>query len=306
MRKLLNRLGVLASVLGAVFVIVRLISGWPEFREHLAVSEPLLLLVALMLAIFGMLAIAIPWRLAMLITLGGERVPHLGDTVKMYFLGEVAKYVPGGVWAVVGRGELLWRRGVRRSHAYSSVVLSLGALYLACALVTVVLGVAVSAGAPRSRMWILAAVLGLALLGLHHRVLRTLAAAGDRLVRRPLDLRIPSWAWSLTLVASYVPAWALVGAATWTAARALGNSGPYLPIFFATTLSWLAGFALVPAPGGIGAREATFVLASGGFLGPVAPATAILARVLFMLVDLGGAVIASTRGTRARAPESQA
>jgi uncharacterized membrane protein YbhN (UPF0104 family) len=305
MRKFLNRFGVLASVLGTVFVIVRLISGWPELQEHLAVSEPLLLLLSLILAICGMLAIAIPWRLAMLITLGGSRVPHLGDTVRMYFLGEVAKYVPGSVWAVVGRGELLWRQGVRRSHAYSSVVLSLGALYLGCALLTVVLGIIMSVGAPGSRMWILAGVLGLALLGLHHRVLRTLAAAADRLVRHPLDLRIPSWAWSLMLVASYIPAWVLVGAATWTAARALGNSSPYLPIFFATTLSWLAGFALVPAPGGIGAREATFVLASGAFLGPVAPATAILARVLFMLVDLGGAVLASTTGTRARAPESQ-
>ena len=52
-------------------------------------------------------------------------------------------------------------------------------------------------------------------------------------------------------------------------------------------MSWIIGF-ITPAPGGIGVREAVFVAIAGVAAGPAA-AAAILARVLFVLVDGSGA-----------------
>jgi len=54
-------------------------------------------------------------------------------------------------------------------------------------------------------------------------------------------------------------------------------------------VSWIIGF-ITPAPGGIGVREAVFVAVAGVAAGPAA-AAAILARVLFVVIDGSGAGI---------------
>jgi uncharacterized membrane protein YbhN (UPF0104 family) len=57
-------------------------------------------------------------------------------------------------------------------------------------------------------------------------------------------------------------------------------------------LSWVVGFVLVPVPGGVGVREAAFVaLVGGGVPSGVRATIAIVARLVFMLVDALGAVL---------------
>jgi uncharacterized membrane protein YbhN (UPF0104 family) len=58
-------------------------------------------------------------------------------------------------------------------------------------------------------------------------------------------------------------------------------------VALAAVVSWIIGF-VTPAPGGLGVREAVFVALAGVAAGPAA-AAAILARVLFVLVDGVGA-----------------
>ena len=60
-----------------------------------------------------------------------------GRMLAWYFVGELGKYLPGGVWPVLGRGELARRGGVAPARAYASVALSLVTLYLAAMLVAV-------------------------------------------------------------------------------------------------------------------------------------------------------------------------
>ena len=62
---------------------------------------------------------------------------------------------------------------------------------------------------------------------------------------------------------------------------------PIARVALAAIVSWIIGF-ITPAPGGIGVREAVFVAFAGVAAGPAA-AAAILARVLFVLVDGSGA-----------------
>ena len=74
-------------------------------------------------------------------------------------------------------------------------------------------------------------------------------------------------------------------------------------ILFATPVSWVVGFIVVGAPGGLGVREATFAAILAGAVPPgVAPAVAIVARVVFMGVDTLGAVLVSA--SRGREPAS--
>ena len=63
---------------------------------------------------------------------------------------------------------------------------------------------------------------------------------------------------------------------------------------FITSASWLAGFVVVGVPGGIGIRESVFTALAGTALTPgVAVSLALASRVVFIAVDLVGALVAN-------------
>jgi uncharacterized membrane protein YbhN (UPF0104 family) len=140
-------------------------------------------------------------------------------------------------------------------------------------------------------MWVLLLLpVGLALL--HHRPLTWMVELAEKAMKRKLDVRIPPWSESLKLIALYLPAWVLIGTATWCVARAFDPSVSWLTIAPAAMLSWVVGFVLVPVPGGVGVREAAFVALVGGTVPSGVRATiAVVARLAFMLVDALGALI---------------
>jgi uncharacterized membrane protein YbhN (UPF0104 family) len=297
--QLSTAVGVLIAVAGGVFVVRAIADQCGQVRRTLWHARPAWLLAGALLAAGAMVAIALPWRRALAL-LGAEPSPRA--TLVWYFLGEIGKYVPGGIWPVVGRAELARRGGIARVAAYVSVALSLGALYLSAMLLSaVLLPLRFLRAGGTAWLWVLVLLpIGLALL--HHRPLAWLVARAERLLHRELDVRIPRWSASLRLVVIYVPSWLLVGTSTWCIARAFASNASWLTIAPAAVLSWAVGFALVPVPGGIGVREAAFVALVGGAL-PVGTrgAIAITARLAFMLADAGGAAIGAALLRRARA-----
>ncbi len=292
--------GVGLGGLAMVFVARTLLRDRAEIGEAAAAASPGWLLAAIGLAVVGMTAIAIPWRRAIQIL--GDDLPAR-QVVARYYVGELGKYLPGGVWPIVGRGELARGGGVRRAAAYGSVALSLAALYLA-AMFAVVLGLPVLLGGDGDNGSLLVLlVLPVGLVGLHPTALGWGLRVVQRLTGRAIDLVVPPWRTSLGLVARYLPAWMVIGVATWAVARALDPGAPPLEIAVAAILSWVVGFVLVPVPGGIGVREAVFVAAAGSLAPGIAAAVAVVARVTFVLVDVVGALIGSAVMRRSADPD---
>ena len=249
--------GVAIALVCAAFVGKRLADEWPEARHALASASIGWIVLGVVLAAAGMLTVAFGWR-AVLLFLGHD-VPA-DRVVRMYFAGEIGKYVPGMVWAVVGRAELATRADVPRRAAYTSVAMSLAFWYVAAA------------------GWA-AALVPLALIGVALVVVIVLLAK-------------PAF---VGLVLQYVPAWAFIGGATWCMARALDPHASLAHVVPATAAAWLAGFLVVPAPGGAGVREAAFVALAGSLDGGIAASAAVLARLAFVTVDAVGAVVGTRR-----------
>jgi uncharacterized membrane protein YbhN (UPF0104 family) len=278
--------GLALAVIAVVFVLRTLLRDRDQIGDALAEAATGWLLVAFGVAAIGMLLIALPWRRAMRLV-GGD-LP-LGQVVARYFVGEIGKYVPGGVWPILGRGELARRHGVRRTAAYGSVALSLAALYLAAMFVVVALLPALLSGDDGSGPVGVVLLLPVGLVALHPRVLEALVRLVERAARRSITVELPAWRESVWLVALYVPAWLAIGTATWVVARALDPGAELLQVGAAAVLSWIVGFVLVPVPGGVGVREAAFVAAAGSLDPGIAAATAVAARATFVLVDALGA-----------------
>jgi uncharacterized membrane protein YbhN (UPF0104 family) len=234
-----------------------------------------------------MTAVGIPWR-AIIAALGEHH--SLGNTLRWYFPGQLGKYVPGGIWPVVGRGELAVKGGVSRTVAYASVALSLALTYLAAALTALVFLVAsvVLGDDAGGALWVLL-VLPLGLACLHPAVLTRLVATAERVLSREVAVEVPDYRTTLRLVLVHVPAWVLIGLATWLVALAFTPDPPVAQVLFAGVLSWIVGFVVVPVPGGIGVREAAFAAAAVSLSDDVAATVAIVSRLCFITADLLGA-----------------
>lgn len=277
------------AIVASAFVVRVLGREWDAAQQSLRRASAGWVAAAAVLALAAMVAMALPWR-RVLRSVGTTLT--LRHTLGLYFAGEIGKYLPGGVWPVVGRGELAHRAGLRRTNAYASVALSLVTLYLAAAMAGAVL-LAAGGAAAGGVLLVVAAAAVAGVVALHPRVLRVALALTSRVVRRPvLRLEPPPWPASLTLVALYLPAWALVAATTWCVARSLAPSAPFLQIGAAAVVSWLAGFVVVGVPGGVGVREAIFVALAGGLPDATAAAAAVVSRLLFVAVDAAGALVA--------------
>lgn len=280
--------GLVIGVAACAFVVNELASEWSRVRESLLDASPAWIAVGLVLCALGMTCVA--WAWTDVFTILGARVDR-GRTIAWYYVGELGKYVPGGVWPVLGRGELARRGGVPGPVAYASTALSLVTLYLSGMLVAVALLPFALGGQGPGAAALVLVLLPLGLGALHPRVLTPALDLVRRLTKRPLAVEIPPWRDSVVAVVRYAPAWVFNAAGTVAVAHAVApDDGSVARIAFATVLSWVAGLLAVPVPAGAGVRETVFIAASG-LPSELGATVAVATRVLFIVVDAGGALL---------------
>ena len=286
--KLASFAGILIGIAGVAFVIRTILTKREQVGDAFAQLNGITLIASLLLGLSAMTLIGYVWT-RMLVTRGHHAPPR--SAMAWYFAGQLGKYVPGGIWPIVGRAELAVRGGVPRPDAYAATGLSMVTTYLAAAL-------AICVGSLVSWTYPLVGILGLAgfLVGflafsnttLRRRVLAIL----NRVSPRATALTEPRRLLILTL--THLPAWILMSLSTTVTASAFGADIGIAHMLFITSVSWLAGFVVVGVPGGIGVRESVFTALAGTALTPgVAVSLALASRVVFIAVDLVGALVAN-------------
>lgn len=280
--------GVAIALGGLAFAVRALISG--DSTVSLAPERPALLGVAVVLGLFAMGTVGLNWW-AILRSLKTQ--PSIPKVIAAYYPGQLGKYLPGGLWPIVGRGELLFRTGTPRSVAYASVAISLLLTYLAAAVVAIPTGVTIAL-AGRSilvQVTVAAALLAAIAVVVHPKVFAIAERIATRLLHREWELEFPPWHVTIAIVATSTISWALIGLTTWLVASAYDVAWPIGSTISATALSWLAGFLVIPVPGGIGVREAAFIAAMPGPSEAEAALVAISARAVFVAADVAGALL---------------
>jgi len=258
----------------------------------------------------GMYAMLKTWQ----VTVAGLGSPlGLVPAGRIFFLGQLGKYVPGSIWPVVVQMELGADVGVPRATS----VLTLVFIYLlystSAALVSAVCLPWVTDLVP---IWLaaLAFLAGVALL--LPPVLNRLIAFGLRLLRqqRPPRMRsravFTSFGWALVM-------WACFGVHILALARDLHPPLTWHLVLLSVggyTLAWICGFLFVLAPAGGGVRELVLTALLAGTIGHDAGfAVALVSRLMMTVADLVCALAAAvslgpaklrqlrTRGERAEA-----
>jgi uncharacterized membrane protein YbhN (UPF0104 family) len=254
---------VLLAVLAVVAVVI--VDRWQEIRAVLTRLSLPTVGLAMVAALGSLLCSLLGWRAALAGL--GSRLP-LGGAMRVYFLGQLGKYVPGSVWSVVAQVELGRDYGVpRRSSGTAVVVATLSAL--ATGLAVAGAGLPMLGPDAYGRYGWTLFVLPVVLAVLWPPVLNRLIALALRLARRdPMPVLLDLGA--ITQVTGWsLAAWALYGVHVWLLALGVGAGGATLVLEATAAFAgaWCIGFLLVVAPAGAGAREAALV----GLLHPTMP-----------------------------------
>jgi uncharacterized membrane protein YbhN (UPF0104 family) len=285
-RALVSSIGLIIGLAGMAFLLRTMWTHRDEMKDSFSQLTWSSLVGAVFFAFMSMSYLG--WMWGRLLLRRGYKVPR-AQLVSWYYTGQLGKYVPGGVWAVVGRAEMAVRGGVPRADAYSVTGLSMFTTYSAAALCAA-LGSLLSWERPIiGAALLLALVFGLsvyAIAPLRQRLMGLLrkVTSGTNELTAPKDM--------LALTIVQVPAWIMISLSTTITAHAFGAEVGVLHMFFVSSLSWLIGFLVIGAPGGLGVRESIFTgLLSASIGTSTALSLAVASRMIFVSVDFLGALI---------------
>lgn len=289
------RLLVAAACIGFLAVQVREVSREMSLVDWLPASA--IVYACLAAPVFAATAwlLAFAWQL--LLRALGQDAPLLA-LARTLFLTQPAKYLPGNVGHHVGRLALA-RRSLQvpvgvciASLMQEGALLCLAAMLsaLACVVLQPWSIPAVTAGGwETGGPWLLAGAIGagLAVLALVNAVRGSSRLPDIRGLRWMLDAA-PSWPTTVRTTPLYMVASLLNGAGLLLLALPLLDStaGLFLPLTAAFALSWVVGFVVPGAPGGLGVREAALVLLLEGVLPrETVLAIALMSRLSMTLAD---------------------
>lgn len=285
--------------LGAGLVMLSFYLLWQELAAYgpdamRLASEPGLLALGLAASLGYAALLALPaaaWSCALR---EGDGKPLVsGIAVVIYARCNILKYLPGNVFHFGGRQVMAHGAGWSHRSTLMATTLEIFSLPLAAGCVALIAfalsgapGIGdLPAALPSFDLTPAAAALGLAVAGL--------ATAGAVAMAHRLGVSTTSLAAMAALEIAFFAASAALIAGM---ATAVGAAGPadLAVIAGAYLVSWIAGFVVPGAPGGIGVREAVFVhVVAVAVSAPAALALAILARLVTTLGDLWFALAAS-------------
>lgn len=245
---------------------------------------------ALLLTTAGVVMTGECWRvwLGSLCTPPPWHVSH-----RLFYVTQAGKYVPGAVWPYAAQAALAHRYGISRTAVLTASTLFL-LTHLGTGVVVGVLGLG-SLTTLTPRQGLLYAIGAAAIVCLLPPVLGT----GLRLlgrVRPWLVVGTPTWGTTGRAVVVMLLAWACYGLSLFAIAVPLGVGPDALRLLVGTfAAAWVAGFAAVAAPVGIGAREAVVALLLGPAIGAGAALTmAVMSRLALTVADLGLAAVSAS------------
>jgi uncharacterized membrane protein YbhN (UPF0104 family) len=276
-----------ALLVATLLLVFELVSQWHKVSASIGELSVIGVVGSAVATVVAVGLTVMSWR-AVLAGLGA-RLP-LRAATRIFFVGQLGKYIPGSVWPVLAQMELSREYGVARPRSAAASLIVL-ALAVPCGgLAAAVTLPFVSRQALTSYWWAFAAVPVFAAI-LAPPVLGRLLAVAFRLLRRePMTEPLPARAvlagagWLLVSFACY-------GLATFLLARDLGADvgGARLLALSAGgyALAWTAGFLVLVVPSGLGVREAVLVLVlSPALAREPALVIAVVARLLATVADL--------------------
>jgi uncharacterized membrane protein YbhN (UPF0104 family) len=290
--------GLLVFAVG--LAVYGLASQWTQVHTDLAKLHGYDVAGAVLCALAGLGCMMLAWR-ALLADLGSP-LP-LPAAIRVMFIGQLGKYVPGAVWAVAAQVELARDYDIPRRRSVTASLVGMATTLVVGLVVAGVMLPLTSAHAARHYWWVLA-ITPFAVACLYPPVIKFCLDLVLKIVHQaPIEkaVSLPGMARALAWTTL---GWLLFGAHAWLLISEFAGRGAHVLALSlgAYALAWSVGFLIIVFPGGIGPREIALI----AVLAPVMPSAsalviALASRVVMTIGDLVWAGLGLTIG-RLRAP----
>lgn len=286
LRRWLRPLEWAAALVVAVFLGLYIARHWEQIPAYPWSIDLLSLGLASACVAVAYTGFVLLWR-HILILLGGGL--SIVDAHRTWYLGNLARYVPGKVWQLASTAYLARAKGV--SPVLTITASITGQLFLLAAGLFLS-GLAlpgINASVPANvRLLGVAGAIALFIV-LFTPAFDILYRAGLRLIGRSEYYTYIRWSERLVLLVGNLVAWLAFGTGFYLflVATAEIPEGGYLPILGISAAGYLIGWLVVFVPGGLGVREGVYALLLSLYLpGAVAAAVAVLSRLWLSAVEL--------------------
>ena len=300
-----GRVGLVLLVLIAAGLVWAVGRDRQSFVDTIHRVGPAGLALSLAAAAAGIFVTGLQWR-AVLRGMGVEFT--LPDALRVFFVSQLGKYLPGSVWPVVVQLEAARERGASRRTVFAANIVTL-AIGMASGLIVAAATLPFAYPEALQRYWWALAATPLIIVLALPRSLPWLLDRALTLIRRePLGVTMTvsgtlrAYAWALL-------SWVFLGLHLTVLAAALTGLTPSLVVLClgGISLAVCAGVLFIPSPAGAGLREVvlafvlTTVMSSGQ-----AVAVVVGSRVVLITVDvtLAAAVTLLGRAHARRLPRS--
>ncbi|WP_315772183.1 lysylphosphatidylglycerol synthase transmembrane domain-containing protein [Rhodococcoides kroppenstedtii] len=287
------RVLVVAAIVVTVALAVR--SQWADVRDTITTLGIWSLIGATFFVFLGMGSAVRAWQHA----LGSLHFPIPAfDAARCYLVGQLAKYLPGSVWAFVLQAELVRRAGVTRAAGFTAVLVTVG-LSTTSALVVGLLALPALFHLSSVAAIGVLCLVPISLICAYPAVLTRLVNVLLRLLRLP-PLTEPLTRRKIALALGWcATSWVFYGIHLWIlTSNSVGlHPAGLVQCIGALALGMCAGVLVFVAPSGIGVREAVVVAALSPFMpSGVALGLALASRLIFTLCEVvaGAAAAALT------------
>ena len=119
-KKLFKIVGILLSIVILWFLVENFISAWNDIQDYLINANWLLIVVAIFVYAFVFIATGHNWAY-MLHKL--DQTMTTADYLDIHMTSAFARYIPGGIWNIVGKAYMCTSKGVNKSATTASMIL---------------------------------------------------------------------------------------------------------------------------------------------------------------------------------------
>lgn len=253
--------GILLSFIILGFMVSQFVQNWQEIKPYLANAKWIILIIAIILYGGAFLATGYNWAYVL-----WNLDPRLTkrEYLNIHMISALARYIPGGIWNIVGKAYMCTEKGVEKSATTASMILEyvfqiissgLFFIFFLPVLMKEVLNI-----------WLTIAFIAVIILVL--LLLPWGVRLGTRILGRIFkeDLRgiylTNGYVYSVLL--RYMAVWLFTGCGLIVLVKAFSEiklmQGIYLVLSY--PISWVVGF-LSPSPNGMGIREGVLSLLLG-------------------------------------------
>ncbi len=295
-----NAIKILLTVVVLYFLFFQIEKHWADIKDFNWQLDYLYLVLSIVTGLVTLVLFSLIWRW-IIFSLGHQVSP--AKSFRIFYISNLGRYIPGKVWQLFGILYLAKKEGIPPEDATASFVLAqlyaLPASFLIYILMaqfeTEILIDQIAIFGPQSSMLIFAFMLlvSFAIIFFPEKIL----SFGNIVLRkfsRPEVKFNPDKKVALKLFVGYSIAWVGYGAAFWLFLQAVipdSKVGLFASIGIFNA-AYQLGYLALFAPGGFGPREIIMGMLLTPFVGAIAPAVAIMARLWSIVIESIAATMA--------------